>query len=325
LPVDVITAAGNARLANQLRTARSPADSALFWAARYQQLSADDPFLPIILDLLAGRFCIAAEMPPYLIHLLDRAAIPWIDIRLHPVRFLDDLLFAVRASTPDTQAALINQSMSEAEVITVAGLVEAMCQYISDSAMPPQTLLVIGQRPMDSSQIVGGRFFDAHAVASSIASICTRYRSVVLKPHPLPDHVHSLLAIAAAQPNVAGVLADNTYRLLAMQEVTAVLTVNSSVAYEAGYFGKTVHTLAPLPIKLGWFGDGPRPDMYASIRDRVLTADFWRIALAPHVAVTRADGMRLPPKPNRLRIARDEFWNYQQVDTDRIPPPAAAP
>jgi hypothetical protein len=29
--------------------------------------------------------------------------------------------------------------------------------------------------------------------------------------------------------------------------------------------------------------------------------------------------MRLPVKPNRLRIALDSFWNYQQIDTDRIP------
>jgi hypothetical protein len=29
--------------------------------------------------------------------------------------------------------------------------------------------------------------------------------------------------------------------------------------------------------------------------------------------------MRLRPKPNRLRIALDSFWNYQEIDTDRIP------
>ena len=24
-------------------------------------------------------------------------------------------------------------------------------------------------------------------------------------------------------------------------------------------------------------------------------------------------------KPNRLRIAHDSFWNFQQIDTDRVP------
>jgi hypothetical protein len=319
LPIEVITATGNARLFELLRAARSPAESALYWAARYQALPDDDALLPVIRDLLQGRFCIGAELPPYLIQLLDRAEIPWIDIRVHPIRFLDDLLFAVRACTQETQTLLIGQSMQETEVFTVAGLVEAMCRQISEARMPPNTLLVVGQRPMDSSQIVGGQFFDAFAHVSLIASICAAYQSVVLKPHPLPDELHSLLSVSAAQPNVAGVITDNTYRMVAMPQVAAVLTVNSSVAYEACYFGKKVHSLAPLPVRFGWFGDPPRPDVYASIRDSVLTADFWRSVLAPFVTVTPADGMRLPPKPNRLRIARDAFWNYQEIDTDRIP------
>jgi hypothetical protein len=34
--------------------------------------------------------------------------------------------------------------------------------------------------------------------------------------------------------------------------------------------------------------------------------------------------MRLRPKPNRLRIALDSFWNFQEIDTDRIPRGAIA-
>ena len=63
---------------------------------------------------------------------------------------------------------------------------------------------------------------------------------------------------------------------------------------------------------------------HASLDDVVLTPDFWRTVLAPHAPVTPADGMRLRPKPNRLRIALDSFWNYQQIDTDRIPHAALA-
>jgi hypothetical protein len=318
LPVELVTAS-NGGLADRLAAARAPADSALYWAARYDALPQHEPLLPEILDRLTGRFCIGAELPPYMIALLTACGIPWIDIRLHPVRFLDDLLFAVRAGYPATQATLLGESLHEAEVMTVAGLVEAMCQYIADATIPGDSLLVIGQRPMDSSQIVNGRFFDAGAHAAGIAAICANYRALLLKPHPLPDEVPGLLAVAAGQPNLAGVMADNVYRLLALPEIAAVLTVNSSVAYEAPYFGKHVHTLAPLPIRLGWHGDAPTPDIHASIRDNVLIGDFWRLVLAPHTSVTPPDGMRLPPKPNRLRIARDGFWNYQQIDTDRIP------
>jgi hypothetical protein len=145
----------------------------------------------------------------------------------------------------------------------------------------------------------------------------------VLKPHPL-DRQHSLLEVAAGAPTrIIGVINDNTYRMMALPQVSAILTVNSGVAYEAPYFGKRVHTLAPLRMRLAWRGAKADAAVHASLDDVVLTPDFWRSVLAPHTPVTAPDGMRLRPKPNRLRIALDSFWNFQEIDTDRIPRPAS--
>lgn len=319
LPVDLITTAGCPDIGLWLEAARRPPEAALHWASVYEALPATDGIERLLLARLQNRFCVGYELPPYMIRTLEQARIPWIDLRLHPVRFLDDLLFAVRAGTQATQSALLTMSVAESEVIVTAGLREAMCQLISDAAVPPDTLIVAGQRPMDSSQIVNGQFFDALPREAEIGAVCASYDAVVLKPHPLPDEVHSLLLVASRQPNVRGVIADNMYRMLSLPQVSAVLTVNSSIAYEAGYFGKAVHALAPLPVRLAWFGDRPDKEAHASLDDRVLTGDFWRVVLEPHVPVTPPDGMRLPPKPNRLRISLDSFWNYQEIDTERIP------
>ena len=90
-------------------------------------------------------------------------------------------------------------------------------------------------------------------------AICARYAAVLLKPHPLDQH-HSLLSVAAGAPSgVLGVIDDNIYRMMAMPQIAAVLTVNSGVAHEAPYFGKRVHTLAPLPVRLAWRGVVRRP------------------------------------------------------------------
>jgi hypothetical protein len=193
-----------------------------------------------------------------------------------------------------------------------------MCRYTSDCGLPSGTLLVLGQRTMDSTQIVGGQFFDALDHVPEIAPICAAYQAVVLKPHPYSVQ-HSLLLATAAAPNALGVTNDNLYRLLAQAEVAAILTANSSTAYEAPYFDKRIHTLAPLPLRIAWRGDTCEPDAHVSIDQQVLASDFWRVVLAPHIAVTASDGARMPDKPNRLRIAHDSFWNFQQIDTDRVP------
>lgn len=258
-------------------------------------------------------------MPPWLVRILDERAVPYIDLHIHPVRFMDDLLFAARASRPETQAGLLSMAVRESEVIVTAGLREAMGQFISEARFPDGTLVVVGQRRYDSTQIVDGGFYDAFAQVSEIHAICARYPAVVLKPHPF-DRNHSLLDVTAAAPTrVFGVVNDNIYRLMALPQVSAVLTVNSSVAHEAPYFGKPVHTLAALPIRPVWRDAAMNGGTHVSLGDEVLTPDFWRAVLAPHAPVTAPDGMRLPAKPNRLRIAFDSFWNYEQIDTDRIP------
>jgi hypothetical protein len=315
LPSEVLTAAALSGWIESLRP-REEADS--YWAAMHNRLPTPEP----IVEHLRHRFCVGYELPPWLVNLLQEHNIPFIDIRLHPVRFLDDLLFAVRACAHETQAALLAMAVHESEVLATAGLREAMCRFISEARVPDDTLLVAGQLPFDSTQIVGGTFFDAFPMAAAIHAICAGYKAVVLKPHPL-DRCHSLLEVAAAAPTgVIGVIEDNVYRMLSLPQISAVLTVNSGLAHEAPYFGKRVHALAPLPIRLGWRGAAADAGCHASLDEIVLTPDFWRIVLAPHVPVTAADGMRLRPKPNRLRIALDSFWNYQEIDTDRIPRPA---
>lgn len=323
LPIEVITADGTPALRTWLDTRRSPEVAHQYWAGAYNALPQSADPEAILVPRLQHRFCIGYELPPWLQKLLQTIDVPYIDLRLHPVRFLDDLLFAVRASEPATQTSLLAMAETESEVIVTAGLREAMCHMISKATVPSDTLIVVGQRPLDCSQIIDGTFYDALPHATEIHAICARYAAVLLKPHPL-EPSHSLLEIAAGAPNVAGVVRDNTYRLMSLPQITAVLTVNSSIAFEAPYFGKRVHTLAPLPIRLGWRGTADAPNLYASLNDCVLSVDFWRQVLAPHTSVSKPDGMRLPPKSNRLRIALDSFWNFQEIDTDRIPGPASS-
>jgi hypothetical protein len=324
LAAEMLTPTASPALSQWIDSLRTPADADAHWARVNACLPWSAARDELILERLRRRFCIGYEMPPWLVRLLDEHAVPYVDVRLHPVRFLDDLIFAVRGSCAETQAGLLTMAMLESEVIVTAGLREAMCQFISEARVPENTLLVAGQRRFDSTQIVAGGFFEAEPLAPEIHAICARYETVLLKPHPLDRH-HSLLEVAAGAPTrVLGVIDDNIYRMMAMPQISAVLTVNSGVAHEAPYFGKRVHTLLPLPMRPAWGetalrGPAAEAGAHASLDDIVLTPDFWRTLLAGYTNVSPLDGMRLKPKPNRLRISLDSFWNYQQIDTDRIP------
>ncbi len=98
---------------------------------------------------------------------------------------------------------------------------------------------------------------------------------MLLKPHPL-SQAQSVESPPRRAKRDQSVVQDNTYRLMSLPQIAAVLTVNSSVAYEAPYFNKRVHTLAPLPSpRLAGMADEPDINA-ASIDDQVLSVDFWR-------------------------------------------------
>lgn len=318
LPVAPLLPSRDAPLGAWLAAARGAADAFAFWAAHHAALPDHPGLEAALLAHLAGRFCLTYEAPPGLLAWLDRHGLPWLDLRIHPVRFLDDLLFAARASEAATRAAMAPLAVHEDVALASAGLIEAMGQLVSDAAVPDGTLLVLGQRPLDATQIVAGRFFDAADHAAEVARLCAAYRAVVLKPHPSGD-AHSLLHVAARAPNLLGTIGDNLYRMLALPQIAAILTANSSTAYEAPYFAKCVHALAPLPLRPLWRGAEADADGHWTLDAQALMPDFWRLVLAPHAAVTPPDGAVLPAKPNRLRIALDSFWDYQAIDTDRIP------
>jgi hypothetical protein len=313
LTTELLTATSTPPLCEWIESLRAPSDADAYWAQIHDRIPWSARLNQLVLERMHRRFCIGYEMPPWLMRLLDLHAVPYVDVRLHPIRFMDDLMFAARASHPDTQAALLAMAVAESE---------AMCQFISEARVPDNTLLVAGQRRFDSTQIIDGGFYDAGPQAAQIHAICIHYDFVILKPHPFDRH-HSLLAVAADAPcRMLGVIEDNIYRMMALPQISAILTVNSGVAQEAPYFGKRVHALAPLAVRPAWRGATVDVHSHASLDDSVLTPDFWRTVLAPHACVTTPDGMRLRSKPNRLRIALDSFWNYQQIDTDRIPRPA---
>ena len=129
-----------------------------------------------------------------------------------------------------------------------------MCRFISEARVPDNTLAGRGTAAIQLHADRRRRILQRGTMAPNIYAICARYAAVVLKPHPL-DRQHSLLAVASGVPaGVLGVIDDNIYRMMAMPQISAVLTVNSGVAHEAPYFGKRVHALAPLSLRPAWRG-----------------------------------------------------------------------
>ena len=321
LPVSCLPAS-DPQIAALIPALRPTHEALDFWAENFT--ACPSALAGVLRARLCRSFCVGYEMPPYLTALLDEIGTSYLDLRVHPIRFMDDLLFAARASCDPTRECLAGLAVPRPEVVATAGLREAMLRLAGAPALPPDCLLVLGQQRWDGSQIESGGFLDPETARGTIAKLCAQHAHVLLKPHPGGADGPLLDLVRRLRPD-AVTTRENVYRLLAAPEVAHVLSVNSSAGEEAGFFGKPATSLAPPPVRLTWRDEPCDAASHATLDDVFLATDFWRRCLAPHTAVTKLDGVVLPPKPNRLRIALGAFWNYQEIDTDVIPARPQAP
>ncbi len=304
------------------------------WAGLYDGVRLRRELADLYGPHLRDAVVVGFELPPYLRSVLEDLRVPYVDFWVHPIRFLDDLVFGIRSSDPTADETIRRHAISEEEVWMTAGLRRATAATGPRSYLEPDTTLYLAQAKMDKSQVRDGRFVDCGAFDDELRRLLASPGPWLVKPHPYdPDHPLTT-RIRDLCPH-ARTVNDNVYQLLAQDEIARVVSLNSSSAIEARYFGKAVTMLIPPVIEVGYRGGGGSP--YWTIDHRFLDPDFWRQVLAPVVPTTPPDGFRHAPKPNRFRTALHSFWGFQQIDTDifvniarppggdttRIPAPAA--
>ncbi|HEY6434696.1 MAG TPA: hypothetical protein VIZ17_22195, partial [Acetobacteraceae bacterium] len=96
LPVDLFTTTTHAELNAWVASLRTPETADALWASCFEEIPSHmaEAVERIVLPRLHRRFCVGYELPPYVVRLLENWAIPFVDVRIHPIRFMDDLMFA---------------------------------------------------------------------------------------------------------------------------------------------------------------------------------------------------------------------------------------
>lgn len=266
----------------------------------------------LFLRLFGGSLVIGFELPPYMTHFCARHDIPFIDCSLSPVRFMDDLLFDVSASSAQITAALTPYRVSEDLIRLQAGVLSSTAAKANPEPPRPNCLLLVLQTRFDKVVIENGSFATVLDHLDTLREVAADYDHVLIKEHPLEPQPHVRDALRSALTGSA-ITTENFYRLVSHHNLTGVAALSSSCVLEARYFGKKGHYLLP-----GFTSDKFTPGIAGiNVDDTILMPDFWRDALgAAGCAVSAKNGLRLPTKPNRFRQQLRSAWGYNQVDTD---------
>ncbi len=255
------------------------------------------------MDLTGLELVVGFELTNALKKRCDDQEITWIDLRIAPVRYLDDIYFAFETSHDEVRKRLQQYRIDDALCRHHAELVKAtVIKQKKSRIVPDNTLLLVGQTERDRVVFDGERYLTLVDKTSELMEIAHRYDHVWFKPHPYAKNTRYLTRELRRVIGKVTVTRANIYHLLANEGIAHVAGLNSSVLYEAGNFGKEttfLHTPTFSDKQIGIYG-------------HYFDASFWSDVLSP-LFVTKRSDLKLPFVSSRLRKTLNDFWGYNAI------------
>lgn len=210
-------------------------------------ITSNDTVREFVRSYVAGAIVVGFELPDTYFHLLGERAAAVIDVAFHPIRLLDDLFFAVRASGAHSvyfqDLAISKAALKSACRARKGYFGRREKQFFSG---PDADVGVFaGQLSDDNALLCNGRYLSLSDFKSDLLAKAATHDLVVFCRHPLAGQADDRdLEQFLNLPN-AYLERDNTYRILSYDDVTTVYSISSSILHEADAWGKKSVSFAP--------------------------------------------------------------------------------
>ena len=204
------------------------------WQRNYLRLSTPYRLLMARKTAVKGRIVLGWEMSPGMKRWMDGAGVAYIDVRLSPMRFYNDLLLDVATNTE-----WLDRVIAERLVRVTRPELMRTAQAAAVDTSAADTLVLVGQVAGDSSLIgLEGREMTLGDFAGRIQDLAGQYRRVLYRPHPKGR--------PATDPVLRDVERDREPSIYThMAHGASFCAISSSALEEAAAFGCPTFRLAP--------------------------------------------------------------------------------
>jgi hypothetical protein len=275
------------------------------WASLYE--AAPPAAEAALLAPFRDAFAVLFEGPPYLLRLLEREGIPFLNLRVHPVRFMDDYMLGAATNIPALAAWLGAHATPPALIDRQARLLSALARrrLFASERLPEDAAVFFGQTEVDAALIADGRIAGRRDVENALRRLAAERGAVFYKRHPHNADAGWVEALTRSDPRIQ-VIDHNAYDLLGCGRATLAAALSSSVLSEARWFGVEARRL--LPGDDGCAAPGAAPDAARCVplRPCALETDFWRAAFEG--APWTPDADTLDFRDGALKRALNQTW-----------------
>jgi len=175
---------------------------------------------------------IGFELPHFYLNFMTNLGVPWVNLHIHPLRFLDDLCFSVSSSFEyDHVFNRINSNQINYNV----NKMKIGLDIVKREKSNRKTLLILGQSPFDKSVWFDNEFKNLLHYTDKIDEIACDCQEIFYRPHPYMSdkYVDDMIC---KKYNALILNEENYYQLLLEKDINIVCAISSSSVLEARYF-----------------------------------------------------------------------------------------
>ena len=245
-----------------------------------------------------------------------RLNVPFVDMWLSPLRFLDDTLFSMNSSN-----AAVNERIFSYHLDDEIAYIEADRLKIQtyrgwrrvEADIVPNSALFAGQMMNDKSvcDVKTGKFLSVLDFKEKFEKLGEDYNKVYYAKHPyLRSGDEEINEYLATLPFVEFTTIP-TYRMLASHRIQKVASLSSSVLTEATYFGKETECFFKPVMTIN---DETDIDTFANIYQDFVFADFWADILSPIMFTNEVKKVRYLTQKDKIRDMIGAYYAHADID-----------
>lgn len=239
--------------------------------------------LELIKEPLQGALLIGYELSEETRSILDKANVNYIDIWLHPIRFLDDNFFAFRSNLKKINDNLKSFHLNDDIYALYADKLRIQ-SYMGwdkyknslDNALKANSALFVGQTLTDKAVCRNGTMLNVLNFKEEFTELTKRFSHVYFSRHPMIKGDDAAQLEFVLSHDNTSITTEPGYKLLCTESIEHVTGVSSSLMYESKFFGKSFSYLYRPVLEIF---DKETETGYYSIFSKLHSPAFWQEVL----------------------------------------------
>lgn len=283
------------------------------WQKSYEKFYDEEN---IYLEYIRRHNCIFCyEASPSVLNLLARENKRYCDLRISPIRFLPDVLIAVKTNDLALSKKLREVTIKISEMKKESAKIQVMYKYRfrgENGYVNESRVIFVGQTEDDSSLYFSGKICRITDFSEEIRSDVKK-RKLFYIPHPAAgaEHIETEISFLRELAGQCEVLQTEAYRLLSEGEDDFFIGISSGLLQEARLFGKNTKSYIPFACPV-YFSDSEigRESIYYQIPlDIFLSKEFFEIFITQSERQLPLIKL-LSIRENQLRFLHSAWWAY---------------